>query len=538
MGCDLTNPSARRIRAVWRFFVVLVAIVSMLALTSCGGSGGNDNPDKVTVTITPEATTITPSSTLTLQATVTGATDERVTWTSNGGSVTNTGVFTAPTTTGTYTVTATSVADTSASATATITVANATGVVVTVSPMTISVAPNAEVQLTATVTGTTNKKVNWTASAGSVTSEGVFTAPSTTGAVTVRATSVADPSASAFSRVTVTNTAPTVQITPLGATLGTNETQQFTATVSNTSNQNVTWTATGGTISSTGLFRAGSTAGTFKVTATSQADTSVSTSVTVSVTKIKITVTPNGGTATAGEQVQFFATVSGTSNHNVVWTTSAGSISSSGLLTTPNTAQTVTVTATSVADPSVSGTGTITLTDQSDFLYDFQSGAPSEWSPTTVSTVPAGTRKFLGRFSGTDVATLSLEGLTPHNSLTLTFDLFVIGAWDGTDAGALFSVTSTGSTDKFAKTFSNLEGDQQTYPDGVLVNPGTGAAEKNTLGYTHSPDILYKDAVYHITLDLTNHTATTATIKFFANLSGAITDKSWGIDNVHVHANP
>lgn len=538
MGCDLTNPSARRTRAVWRFFVVLVAIASMFALCSCGGSSGGGNTDKVKVTITPEATTITPSSTLTLQATVTGATDERVTWTSSGGSVTNAGVFTAPTTTGSYTVTATSVADPTASATSTITVANATGVTVVVSPTSINVAPNAEVQLTATVTGTTNKLVTWTASAGSVNSEGVFTAPSTTGAVTVTATSVADPTASAFSRVTVTNTAPTVQITPLGATMGTNETQQFTATVSNTSNQNVTWTATGGTISANGLFRAGSTPGTYKVTATSQADPSVSNSVTVTVTKITIKVTPNGSTGTAGVPVQFFATVTGTANHSVVWTTSAGTITSNGLLTPPNTAQTVTVTATSVADPSVSGTGTITITDQSDFLYDFQSGAPPEWSPTTVSTTPAGSRKFLGRLSGTDAATLSLEGLTSHNSLTLTFDLFVIGAWDGTDAGAKFSVTSTGSTDSFAKTFSNLEGDQQTYPDGVLVAPGTGATEKNTLGYTHSPDILYKDAVYHITVTFDHHTATTATIKFLANLTGAITDKSWGIDNVHVHANP
>jgi hypothetical protein len=60
-----------------------------------------------------------------------------------------------------------------------------------------------------------------------------------------------------------------VAVTPASATLAAGATTQFTAQVTGTSNQNVNWTATGGTISSTGLFTAGNVAGTFSVTATS-----------------------------------------------------------------------------------------------------------------------------------------------------------------------------------------------------------------------------------------------------------------------------
>jgi len=64
-------------------------------------------------------------------------------------------------------------------------------------------------------------------------------------------------------------TAPTLTIAPPTATLNTGATQQFTATPA----AGITWTATGGTISNTGLFTAGNTAGTFVVTAKSAAGT-------------------------------------------------------------------------------------------------------------------------------------------------------------------------------------------------------------------------------------------------------------------------
>lgn len=68
----------------------------------------------------------------------------------------------------------------------------------------------------------------------------------------------------------------TVTVSPSSATVNTGGTQQFTAMVSNTPNTAVTWTASGGTVSQSGLFTAPATAQTDTITATSQADTTKS----------------------------------------------------------------------------------------------------------------------------------------------------------------------------------------------------------------------------------------------------------------------
>jgi hypothetical protein len=56
------------------------------------------------------------------------------------------------------------------------------------------------------------------------------------------------------------------------------------------------------------------------------------------------------------------ATVTGTTNQTVTWSTTAGTITSGGILTAPNTPGNVTVTATSVADPTKSGNATVNVT--------------------------------------------------------------------------------------------------------------------------------------------------------------------------------
>jgi hypothetical protein len=76
-----------------------------------------------------------------------------------------------------------------------------------------------------------------------------------------------------------------VSTSPVNATISSGGTQQFMATVSNTPNSAVTWSATAGTISSSGLFTAPTVASTtqISVTATSQADPSKSASVVLTV---------------------------------------------------------------------------------------------------------------------------------------------------------------------------------------------------------------------------------------------------------------
>jgi len=81
---------------------------------------------------------------------------------------------------------------------------------VNISPGTAALSAGALQQFSATVTGTSNTAVTWKASAGNVSSNGMYTAPmvSATTAVTVTATSMADPSQSASAGVTVAGSNP------------------------------------------------------------------------------------------------------------------------------------------------------------------------------------------------------------------------------------------------------------------------------------------------------------------------------------------
>lgn len=161
---------------------------------------------------------------------------------------------------------------------------------ITISPTTATVASGGTQQFSATVTGSSNTAVTWTASAGTINSSGLFTAPAVTTqtTVTVTATASADTSKSATATVTVNAPPPPVSITisPTTATVSSGGTQQFTATVTGSSNTAVTWTASSGTINSSGLFTAPAVTAqtTVTVTATSAADTSKSASATVMVT--------------------------------------------------------------------------------------------------------------------------------------------------------------------------------------------------------------------------------------------------------------
>jgi uncharacterized protein (DUF1800 family) len=216
------------------------------------------------VTISPSSATVTFGQTQQFTA------NTAVTWTVNAGMISPTGLFTAPASvpTGTQVVVrATSTADATRFATVAVTL-QAAAPSVTVTPS------SATVTLGATQQFTSSTAVNWTATAGAISSTGLYTAPSTmpaSSAVTIRATSTMD--ATRFATATVTlqaAPAPAVTVSPAtaGVTLG--ATQQFTA------NTAVNWTATAGTISASGLYTApaampASSAVTIRATSTTDA---------------------------------------------------------------------------------------------------------------------------------------------------------------------------------------------------------------------------------------------------------------------------
>jgi len=238
-----------------------------------------------------------------------------------------------------------------------------------VSPIFMQVPLNKSVPFTADVLRSTNKSVTWSvveSGGGTITAAGVYTAPATEGIYHVKATSVANPSLPAIAIVQVTPDNVIVNVT--SATVPSGGSKTFIATVTGTSNPQVTWTvveAGGGSISTSGVYTAPSTAGTYHVTATSVADPTKNATAAVTVTPAGISIDPASTTVLTGGSTTFTATVTGASNTAVTWTVieaGGGSIASSGLYTAPSTAGTYHVKATSVADTTKSATAAVTVT--------------------------------------------------------------------------------------------------------------------------------------------------------------------------------
>ena len=296
----------------------LTAVCVLLTITGCGGgsssgSGGNGSggTPTVSITISPTSASVTSGGTQQFQATVTGSSNTTVQWEVNSvvggnaqnGTISSSGLYTAPTTNVSVQVTVTAVAnaDPTKSANATVTITPVITpppptITVTISPTTAMVAEGGTQQFTATVTGTTNTAVTWSvdgvnggnSTVGTVSTGGLYTAPSTAGGHTVTATSVADPTKSAGASVAVI----TMTISPPSASLTPNGTQQFTATVQGTNNVGVTWQVDGitggnhsvGTITAQGLYTAPSRDGSHTVTAISSALPTYSVNASVTVT--------------------------------------------------------------------------------------------------------------------------------------------------------------------------------------------------------------------------------------------------------------
>jgi hypothetical protein len=185
----------------------------------------------------------------------------------------------------------------------------------------------------------------------------------------------------------------TISVAPASASVDVGKTQQFTATVTGTSNGVVTWSvaggASGGTITNSGLYTAPATApnpSQVRVTATAQADSSKSAAATVTVSTAStasssVTVSPSAATIANFGVQQFTATVNGTPSSGVTWQVNGvtggsqafGFISTTGLYVAPSgvptksdgkgssVTTTLAVSAVSQASGSASGSATVTL---------------------------------------------------------------------------------------------------------------------------------------------------------------------------------
>src|SRR5918999_33662 len=304
-----TFKLARRL-AVSRNYRMLPVL---LVIAACSGDatapeGSPDNPatgnDRRSRDIIPVAVTVRPSS-VTLETnqlmqfrahghnSAGDSVGAAVTWNTSGGTILPDGRFSAAAI-GTYTVVGVNrvrgrlQVD---SSTVQVVRRQTQLVAIEVSPTTVTLAPGISQTFTALGRlmggGVVPIGVNWSATGGSIDGGGTFVAGDTAGTYQVRATNTAGTLADT---VTVTITAPPTPPPPSlakvilmpwgGITLAPRATYQFAVfgrtAAGDSVSVNVTFSATGGSITSGGLYTAGSTAGNYRVIATagSLADTS------------------------------------------------------------------------------------------------------------------------------------------------------------------------------------------------------------------------------------------------------------------------
>jgi hypothetical protein len=257
-------------------------------------------PPAISVSVTPASATVGEGNQQQFVASVVNSTNVDVNWlvdtiqggNSSVGTINTAGLYTAPFAPGTHTITAVSQADTTKSASATLTVTRT--IVVLVSPTAATVQAGAKQQFGATVTGTPNFGVTWSvdsivggsSTVGTVTSNGLYVAPATSGQHTVSAISIVDTGSIGSAQVTVP---PGISISPASPRIGTSTTQQFTITATDPTLMNVTWAVDGvaggngttGTISGGGLYTAPAAAGTHTIVASSVASPGTTASTTI-----------------------------------------------------------------------------------------------------------------------------------------------------------------------------------------------------------------------------------------------------------------
>jgi len=198
---------------------VSIALVVLLAMTAsgCGGGAGGRTGDPppskggTSVVITPNGIgQVWQGTTVQFAAQVIGQTSQAVAWSvqegSAGGVVDSTGLYTAPSAAGTFHVVATSQADPRANGTATVEVPSLT-VLISPSPETLRVGGSRQFGGFAVAA---DQHVTWDVEegviGGTITPDGLYTAPSVTGTFHLKATAVYNTNVSSTAPITIVST--------------------------------------------------------------------------------------------------------------------------------------------------------------------------------------------------------------------------------------------------------------------------------------------------------------------------------------------
>jgi hypothetical protein len=111
---------------------------------------------------------------------------------------------------------------------------------------------------------------------------------------------------------------------------------------------------------------------------------------------------------------------------------------------------------------------------------DFTNPPGAEWSHQEIRLTNKGARPYLGDFLPDGKPTFTLKALPPHKLLRCSFDLFLMGSWDGSSptwGPGLFAVNVGGGDGRslLYATFSNCgfftNNNEQSFPDNYPARP-------------------------------------------------------------------
>ena len=178
-----------------------------------------------------------------------------------------------------------------------------------VSPETATLAPSQVKQFTATEVRsdgtTTPASATWKATGGTIDSDGTYKSGTKTGTFHVIASATTGSGTRVdTAEVVVTDDAPEITgivVTPSSVSLAAGETERFSAKAKmsdgTTTSVSASWTATGGTVDTAGLYKAGKTSGTYRVIAR-QLNGTLADTATVAISTETTPPSDGGGTAT------------------------------------------------------------------------------------------------------------------------------------------------------------------------------------------------------------------------------------------------
>jgi hypothetical protein len=457
----------------------------LLWIAGCGGASfvanGNSPASQsstiTSVSVTCNPSTLSPGQTSQCSALVTGTGNysSDVVWSSGAGSISSSGLYTAPATapsSGLDTVTATSKQDKNKSGSNGLKIngqsKQVTSVSVIAAPAAIALGQTATCSATVSGNGNYNTGVVWSATGGTITQAGVFT-PSVAGTGSCTATSTEDNSKSGKASIIITTSSVPVSVTQINvvanpASIDTSKTSTCVATVVGTGafSNAVTWSATGGTITQAGVFTpSGVGAGSCKATSTQAGFTNISGSAAISVTAVPptvtgITVVANPSTITSSQTSTCVATVAGTGafSSGVTWTATGGTITQGGVFTpSGNGTGTCKATSTQAGYTNVSGSASISVTSVPFTITSITvSATPSSINTGQTSQCVA---TVLGTGSFSSAVTWSATGgsisstglFTPSGAGTATCKASSsVAGYTNISGSASINVTSAGPT--------------------------------------------------------------------------------------------